>query len=222
MSSSEYEDDDQYSEYTDDDVENNDKIENRGWLGGDDEKESGEEEEDSEYEEEEDGAGETAAEIKEEEIPLLSEMKTIFQGQGNTFPEKGSLCRIHYVTKLVDGTIVESSRTRGRPLVCKVGVGHLIRGWDECLLRMVEGQHCTLICPPEAAYGERGLPGKIPKNATVVFDVELITILKPPPPTSFNLRVDEEVSSESEEYYSDSDGNYDEDYYGEDDGEDEG
>ena len=130
---------------------------------------------------------------------MLSTMKTVFEGQGESFPEKGSLCRLHYTTKLLDGTLVESSRSRNRPLVCKIGIGNMIRGIDECVTKMVEGQHCVITVPPEAGYGSKGLPPKIPPDATLVCDVELIKIIPPPPPTSFNLRIEVEVSSASED-----------------------
>ena len=183
-----------YSEYTDDEIEKD------GWKGK--KKKSNQDEEyeyDYENEEEKDDE-EEADEIEEEEIPMLSDIKVLFEGQGETYPEKGSLCRIHYTCKLQDGTLVESSRARNKPLEVKIGLGHVIRGWEECISKMVEGQHSIITVPPEAGYGNRGLPPKIPPNATLVYEIELIKITDPPPPTSFNLRIEEEVSSEEERY----------------------
>ena len=181
-----------YSEYTDDEIEKD------GWKGKKNKKNNEEEEYEYKYadvDEEED-----PDEVEEEEIPMLSDIKTLFEGQGETFPEKGSLCRIHYTCKLQDGTLIESTRARNRPLEVKIGIGHVIRGWDECISKMVEGQHSIITVPPEAGYGNRGLPPKIPPNATLIYEIELIKITDPPPPTSFNLRIEEEISSEEEQY----------------------
>ena len=63
------------------------------------------------------------------------------------------------------------------PFVVKAGVGKLIAGWDAALLEMSVGEKCVLTIPPEHAYGKKGLPPKIPPNATLIFDVELVAVM---------------------------------------------
>ena len=89
-------------------------------------------------------------------------------------PTSGSSIKVHYTGKLVDGTIFDSSITRGKPIDFKVGTGMVIKGWDEALLDMTVGEKRTLIIPPGLAYGAQGRPPVIPKSATLIFDVELV------------------------------------------------
>ena len=74
----------------------------------------------------------------------------------------------------MDGTKFDSSRDRGTPLEFELGAGMVIKGWDEGVARMKKGQKATLICPPDYAYGARGHPPVIPRNATLKFEVEVV------------------------------------------------
>jgi FKBP-type peptidyl-prolyl cis-trans isomerase len=98
----------------------------------------------------------------------------------NTAPGEGGRPRIgdtvtaQYDGRLLDGTPFDSSRQHGGPFRFKVGVGQVIKGWDEAFLTMKKGGRRTLIIPYWLAYGEEGRPPVIPPRATLVFDVQLV------------------------------------------------
>jgi FKBP-type peptidyl-prolyl cis-trans isomerase len=93
-------------------------------------------------------------------------------GSGPT-PSRGDTVSVEYEGRLLNGTKFDSSADKGHPLSFRIGVGEVIKGWDEAILEMRKGESRTLIIPYWMAYGESDR-GKIPARATLVFDVTLI------------------------------------------------
>ncbi|KAL4881597.1 hypothetical protein BJY04DRAFT_188412 [Aspergillus karnatakaensis] len=104
------------------------------------------------------------------------EIERISPGDGQNFPKKGDRVTIHYVGTLQDGSTFDSSRDRKDPFVTPIGVGRVIKGWDEGVPQLSLGEKANLICSPDYAYGPRGYPPVIPANATLKFEVELLKI----------------------------------------------
>jgi FKBP-type peptidyl-prolyl cis-trans isomerase len=96
-------------------------------------------------------------------------------GTGET-PRHGDKVTVHYTGWLVDGTKFDSSYDRGKP--SEFAVDQVIKGWTEMLLTMKPGGKRKVIIPPDLAYGDQGSPGGIPPKATLVFEIELISVAK--------------------------------------------
>jgi FKBP-type peptidyl-prolyl cis-trans isomerase len=88
----------------------------------------------------------------------------------------GDILTVHYTGKLPDGTTFDSSYNRNEPFRFTLGAGMVIKGWDEGMVGMKVGGKRILIVPPDYGYGENGVPGVIPGNSTLIFEVELLKI----------------------------------------------
>jgi FKBP-type peptidyl-prolyl cis-trans isomerase FkpA len=88
----------------------------------------------------------------------------------------GHSVTVHYTGWLTNGTKFDSSKDRNDPFVFHLGAGQVIRGWDEGVQGMLVGGKRKLTIPPEPGYGARGAGGVIPPNATLKFEVELLTV----------------------------------------------
>ncbi|MFY1046330.1 peptidylprolyl isomerase [Chryseobacterium sp. GP-SGM7] len=88
----------------------------------------------------------------------------------------GDNVQVHYAGRLTNGTEFDSSFKRNEPLEFPVGTGRVIKGWDEGILLLKEGETATLLIPPAMGYGANGAGGVIPPNAWLIFDVELVKV----------------------------------------------
>ncbi|XP_021118461.1 peptidyl-prolyl cis-trans isomerase FKBP3 isoform X7 [Heterocephalus glaber] len=127
---------------------------------------------------------ETKTEETLDEGPPKYTKSILKKGDKTNFPKKGDVVHCWYTGTLQDGTVFDTNiqtsskkKKNAKPLSFKVGVGKVIRGWDEALLTMSKGEKARLEIEPEWAYGKKGQPdAKIPPNAKLVFEVELVDI----------------------------------------------
>ncbi|XP_071701193.1 peptidyl-prolyl cis-trans isomerase FKBP62-like [Rutidosis leptorrhynchoides] len=103
--------------------------------------------------------------------------KILKEGEGWETPENGDEVEVHYTGTLLDGTQFDSSRDRGTPFKFTLGQGQVIKGWDQGIKTMKKGENALFTIPAELAYGESGSPPTIPPNATLQFDVQLLSWL---------------------------------------------
>ncbi|MGA8832357.1 MAG: FKBP-type peptidyl-prolyl cis-trans isomerase [Desulfomonilaceae bacterium] len=96
------------------------------------------------------------------------------KGTGPT-PKPGQDVTVHYTGTLANGKKFDSSRDRGTPFTFKLGAGQVIRGWDEGVALLPVGSHAKLTIPPALGYGAAGAGGVIPPNATLIFDIDLLS-----------------------------------------------
>ena len=101
-------------------------------------------------------------------------------------PKTGDKVKVHYTGTLEDGTKFDSSRDRNKPFEFTLGVGQVIKGWDEGLSTMKPGGKRKLIIPANLGYGSRSA-GKIPPNSTLIFEIELIEVMEVFVDTDFSL-----------------------------------
>ena len=110
-----------------------------------------------------------------DETPSGLRYKILQEGNGKK-ATTGANVSVHYKGQLADGTVFDSSYQRKEPIDFQVGVGQVIAGWDEGLLLLKVGDKARFVIPSKLAYGSRGAGGVIPPNATLIFDVELMSV----------------------------------------------
>jgi FKBP-type peptidyl-prolyl cis-trans isomerase len=98
--------------------------------------------------------------------------------QAGTGPavESGGVVTVHYTGWLENGSKFDSSKDRNEPFQVAAGVGQVIGGWDQALLRLRGGDKARLTIPPHLAYGAQGIPPIIPANATLIFEIEVLEV----------------------------------------------
>lgn len=121
--------------------------------------------------------------IKEPEAVKYTK-RVLKMGDRSTYPMKGDTVECYYTGRLDSGKVFDTNVDDAKkttkktpPLKFKVGLGKVIRGWDEALLTMTVGERADIVIQPEWAYGKKGLEGKIPPNSVLTFEVELVSVI---------------------------------------------
>ena len=110
-----------------------------------------------------------------DETPSGLRYKILQEGNGAK-AEKGKMVSVHYKGQLLDGTVFDSSYTRKQPIDFTIGIGQVISGWDEGIQLLKVGEKARFVIPSNLAYGSQGAGGVIPPDATLIFDVELMSV----------------------------------------------
>ena len=116
-----------------------------------------------------------AAEPKEEKTASGIGITMLKEGTGAN-PKASDTVKVHYRGTLENGQEFDSSHKRGQPTTFPLT--RVIPCWTEGVQTMKVGEKARLVCPPNLAYGSRGVPGTIPPDATLVFEVELLGIVR--------------------------------------------
>jgi FKBP-type peptidyl-prolyl cis-trans isomerase len=99
------------------------------------------------------------------------------EGEGPS-PKPGDKVNVLYVGRLLDGKVFDETKDPSQPFTFRVRRDMVIEGWDQVLQLMRKGEKRLVIIPPEMGYGTRGQPPKIGRNATLVFEIELLSFSK--------------------------------------------
>merc|ERR1712137_1269357 len=105
----------------------------------------------------------------------MGEKETLKEGDGQTFPKVGDTLKMHYVGTFTDGEVFDSSRARKKPFQFIIGVGAVIKGWDEGVMKMTLGEKAKLNISSDYAYGSSP-PNGVRPDADMCFEVELLAI----------------------------------------------
>ena len=129
-------------------------------------------------------AGETAAAANTSAVTTMPSglIYIITRRSDGRQPRPGETVVVHYTGIMGNGVKFDSSLDREQPFKFKLGIGQVIKGWDEGIGKLHVGEQATLIIPPQLGYGARGAGDTIPPNATLIFVVELLGIEDAPVP----------------------------------------
>ena len=116
-----------------------------------------------------------ASSLIKQSVVMGVEKEQIAPGDGETFPKAGDQLTMHYVGTYTDGTVFDSSRSRKKPFQFIIGVGAVIKGWDEGVMKMSLGEKAKLTISSDYAYGSSP-PAGVRPDAEMIFDVELLAI----------------------------------------------
>lgn len=120
-------------------------------------------------------------------VTTASGLKVVMLAKGNgAQANPGDMVKVHYVGTLQNGVEFDNSVKRGEPFQFPLGGGRVIRGWDEGIALLREGDKATLIVPPSLGYGDQDM-GNIPPNSTLHFDVELVEVKQAPKPVPYDV-----------------------------------
>lgn len=108
-------------------------------------------------------------------LPSGLQYEVLKESSNGATPGREDAVRVHYTGTLLDGTFVESSLAHGEAV--RVNMGVALKGWQEALTHMKEGEKWRLFVPPELAYGEKGLRDKVPPQSTLIYELELVEVI---------------------------------------------
>ena len=108
-------------------------------------------------------------------LPSGLQYEVLKESSSGATPDSNDAVRVHYAGTLLDGTFVESNLAQGEAV--RVNMGVALRGWQEALKQMKEGEKWRLFIPPELAYGENGLRDKVPPQSTLIYELELVEVI---------------------------------------------
>tara|TARA_Y100001963_G_scaffold153515_1_gene240436 strand:+ start:440 stop:1153 length:714 start_codon:yes stop_codon:yes gene_type:complete len=108
-------------------------------------------------------------------LPSGLQYEVLTESKSGATPDANDAVRVHYAGTLLDGTFVESSLAHGEPVHVNMGVA--LKGWQEALRHMKEGEKWRLFIPPELAYGEKGLQNKVPPQSTLIYELQLVEVI---------------------------------------------
>ena len=113
-------------------------------------------------------------------LAMADELKIeVMQEGGGDVAENGQRVILHYEGRLTDDTVFDASKPRGQPFTFIIGAGQVIQGWEKGVAGMKVGEKRRLTIPADLGYGAAGAGDLIPPHATLVFDIELLAVIKP-------------------------------------------